>query len=56
MEILENKGLIDPLNYLALEKKIPILGICVGMQIMAEKSEEGINKGFGWIKSKVKKI
>ena len=39
-----------------LEKKIPILGICVGMQIMAEKSEEGINEGFGWIKSKVKKF
>lgn len=56
MEILENKGFIDPLNYLALEKKIPILGICVGMQIMAEKSEEGRNEGFGWIKSKVKKF
>ncbi len=56
MEILENKGLIEPLNYLALEKKIPILGICVGMQIMAEKSGEGRNEGFGWIKSKVKKF
>jgi len=56
MEILENKEFIDPLNYLALEKKIPILGICVGMQIMAEKSEEGRNEGFGWIKSKVKKF
>ena len=56
MEILKNKGFIDPLNYLALEKKIPILGICVGMQIMAENSEEGINTGFGWIKSKVKKF
>ena len=56
IEILESKGFVDPLNYLALEKKIPILGICVGMQIMAEKSEEGRNQGFGWIKSKVKKF
>ena len=56
MEILESKSFIEPLNYLALEKKIPILGICVGMQIMSEKSEEGKKDGLGWIKSKVKKF
>ncbi len=54
IEILRNNDLIDTLNYLALDKKIPILGICVGMQIMAESSEEGDEDGLGWINAKVK--
>jgi len=41
------------LNYCALEKKIPILGICLGMQLMTKSSEEGIENGLGWIDAAV---
>lgn len=44
------------LDELVLEKKIPILGVCVGMQILGNSSEEGQLEGFGWIKGRVKKI
>ena len=37
-------------------KGIPVLGICVGMQILAKKSEEGVLSGLGWIDGEVKKI
>lgn len=47
---------IKNLNELVLRSKVPIMGICVGMQIMLNKSEEGIKKGFGWIDGEVKKM
>lgn len=56
MLLLEKLNLIDTLNESVLEKKIPILGVCVGMQILGNGSEEGIRKGFGWINGQVKKI
>lgn len=56
MNVLNTSGLKDFLNEMVLCKKKPILGICVGMQLLAEGSEEGLLEGFGWIKGKVKKI
>ena len=56
MKKLEDSGFKEILNHLVLKKKIPILGICVGMQLMANKSEEGSLNGLGWIKGEVKKI
>jgi len=56
MELLNNLGVVNALNELVVEKKIPILGVCVGMQILGESSEEGKIKGFGWIKGNVRKI
>lgn len=53
---LVSKGLWDPLNDLVLNKDIPILGICVGMQIMTKGSEEGVKEGLGWFNTVVKKI
>jgi len=53
---LKKKGLFDTLNEVVLERKRPILGICLGMQLMTEYSEEGNSNGFGWIKSKTKKF
>lgn len=45
------------LNEEVLNKKKPILGICVGMQLMATLSEEnGVHKGLNWIEGKVKKL
>lgn len=49
---LKSRGLFDALNSAVIENKIPILGICLGMQLMTEFSEEGNCEGFGWIKGK----
>lgn len=49
MKNLADKGLIEVLNKKALEDKIPVLGICLGMQLMTKRSEEGILPGLGWI-------
>jgi glutamine amidotransferase len=49
-------GLREVLNYKALKVKIPFLGICLGMQLFVNSSEEGNLSGFGWIDGKVKKF
>jgi imidazole glycerol-phosphate synthase subunit HisH len=49
----ELRGVLDEC---VLEKKIPILGICVGMQLLAKGSEEGVLSGLGWIDGFVKKF
>lgn len=46
---LKEAGLWDLLNRKVLEEKIPILGICLGAQLMTSGSEEGVEKGFGWV-------
>jgi glutamine amidotransferase len=53
---LDSTGFRIVLDNEVLENKVPIMGICVGMQILAESSEEGTCKGLGYIKGKVKKI
>tara|TARA_B110000003_G_scaffold269633_1_gene300938 strand:- start:681 stop:1280 length:600 start_codon:yes stop_codon:yes gene_type:complete len=49
MKKLNDSGLRDALEYAVITKKIPILGICLGMQLMTRKSEEGDLEGLGWI-------
>ena len=49
MKRLEESGLIPALSDIVLEKKVPILGICLGMQLMTQSSEEGTRSGLGWI-------
>ena len=56
MDNLEELNLIEPLNDFALVQKKPILGICLGMQLMSKFSEEGKAKGLGWIDASVKKF
>jgi imidazole glycerol-phosphate synthase subunit HisH len=56
ISILDKSGFRRVLDKEVLEKKIPVLGICVGMQILADKSEEGTLQGLGWIKGEVRKI
>lgn len=57
MRNIQKLGLIDPLNFLVNFKKIPILAICLGFQILSQKSSEfGTHKGLGWIDSTVDKL
>ncbi len=54
---LEERQLVQPLQDAVLEKGIPLLGICLGMQLLADSSEErGISKGLSFIPGKIKKI
>lgn len=53
MNNLKAKGLIDILNHKVLHEQVPILGICLGMQLFAEFSEEGDAEGLRWIPGKV---
>ena len=56
MDKLNKSGMRETLDHLVLEKNIPVMGICVGMQMMANSSEEGQKEGLGWFDAKVKKI
>ena len=56
MDNLRNLNLIAPLNQAVLVQKKPILGICLGMHLMGNKSEEGNVKGLGWVDAYIKKI
>lgn len=49
MKHLEQSGLVPLLNQKVLQEKTPILGICLGMQLLTKRSEEGILPGLGWI-------
>ena len=53
MALLNRSGMRDVLDKLVLIDKVPVLGVCVGMQIMANASEEGNLPGLGWVPAKV---
>lgn len=52
MTQLNDSGIIQELNDMVLEHKTPILGICLGAQLLTQSSDEGIKSGLGWIKGK----
>jgi len=55
--IFNISGMYDTLEKLVMSKKVPFIGICVGMQLLAETAEEfGSHSGFGWIPGSVVKI
>ena len=56
MKKFQDSGMIPIVSNLVQQNKIPILGICVGMQMLSNSSEEGKLPGLGWINAKVKKI
>jgi glutamine amidotransferase len=49
MKNLEAHGLIPLLNAQVQEEKVPILGVCLGMQLLSRRSEEGQLTGLGWL-------
>jgi glutamine amidotransferase len=49
MKRINESGFLDVLNQKALVEKVPILGICLGMQLLTRGSEEGSLQGLGWI-------
>lgn len=56
MELLQQSGMREALDDLVLNRGVPVLGVCVGMQIMASRSEEGVLPGLGWIRASVRKL
>lgn len=56
VKMLEKSGLKKCIEDLVMKKNIPILGVCIGMQLLANISEEGKLKGLGFIDGNVKKL
>ena len=54
MELLNASGMRQTLDELAVDKRVPVLGICVGMQILGRSSDEGNASGLGWIPGRVR--
>lgn len=56
MKRLNDSGLRDLVEKKAMIEKIPVLGICVGLQMFMEGSEEGEEPGLGWVKGDTKRF
>ena len=56
MTKLSRSGMREALDDLALRRRVPILGVCVGMQILGRDSDEGTEPGLGWIEGRVRKL
>ena len=57
MDNIRTRGLDKVLHNQVIEQKVPFLGICLGMQLLADQGwEGGQTKGLGWIKGEVKKM
>lgn len=56
MERLTASGMREALDDLALRRRVPILGVCVGMQILGRDSDEGRLPGLGWIDGRVRTL
>ena len=56
MRHLAESGLRDVLDELVLRRKVPTIGLCLGMQLLTEGSEEGSLPGLGWIAGSTKKF
>lgn len=56
MQKLNADGLVDVLREAALERGIPLLGLCVGMQMLFDGSDEGVLPGLGWISGRVRHL
>ena len=53
MERLNASGMREALDEMVLDRQCPVLGVCVGMQMLARRSEEGRLPGLGWVPAEV---
>ncbi|HEY3724827.1 MAG TPA: imidazole glycerol phosphate synthase subunit HisH [Acidimicrobiia bacterium] len=53
---LAGSGFVEPLARRVLEDRVPFLGICIGLQILFERSEEGPADGLGWLPGEVRRF
>jgi glutamine amidotransferase len=56
MQTLVDRHLVTPLNQAVMEQQTPVIGICLGMQLLGRRSEEGQLPGLGWVASDVVRI
>ena len=56
MQRINDSGIKEVLDYKVLKEETPVLGICLGMQLLTNNSEEGIEKGLGYINASTKKF
>ncbi len=56
MRNIDERGLRDVLTERVLEAKVPVLGICLGMQLLGRGSEEGVSPGLGWIDARARRF
>ena len=56
MQKFNDSGMREKVDDLVLNHQIPVIGVCVGMQMMANSSDEGSEKGLGWIEANVVKF
>ena len=56
MQRINDSGIKEVLDYKVLKEETPILGVCLGMQLLTNNSEEGIEKGLGYINASTKKF
>lgn len=56
MDRINSTGLREVLDYKALHQRVPILGICLGMQLLTRRSEEGKRDGLGWISADTRRL
>jgi len=56
MELFDGSGMRETVDDLVLKQGRPVLGVCVGMQILARGSDEGKLSGLGWIDAQVRRF
>lgn len=56
MQSLDNSGMRPTLESLIINGGLPVLGVCVGMQMLANRSDEGDRDGLGWIPGEIKRF
>ena len=56
MSGLRSSGLLEVLIERVMQERVPVLGLCLGMQLFARRSEEGTTPGLGWIDAEVRRL
>ena len=54
MQLLNQSGMREPLESMVLGQQVPVLGVCVGMQMLASGSDEGVLPGLNWVPGRVR--